>query len=175
MKIAGSLLVLSLVASPVVPALADSVGPPPTFSTLIKTPLPIEGMTTDNRGNLYVPGRTPAPGNPCPVWRVNISNPALVLVGNIPAPSATGQCSPLGLAFDRLGYLYVGEGDKIYRFFPDVSAPPTATVFTSGVPGANGLAFDRDGNLWTSDGTTGQGRVWKIDASGTPTEMFRVQ
>jgi hypothetical protein len=58
------------------------------------------------------------------------------------------------LRFDRLGYLYVGEGDKIYRFFPDVSAPPTATVFTSGVPGANGLAFDRDGNLWTSDGTT---------------------
>jgi sugar lactone lactonase YvrE len=43
------------------------------------------------------------------------------------------------------------------------------------VPGTNGLAFDADGNLWTGDGTTGQGRVWKINTAGVVTEMFRVQ
>jgi sugar lactone lactonase YvrE len=47
--------------------------------------------------------------------------------------------------------------------------------FATGVPGTNGLAFDRDGNLWTGDGTTGQGRVWKITPAGTVSEMFRIQ
>jgi sugar lactone lactonase YvrE len=139
------------------------------------TPLAIEGLTNDSRGNLYTPGRTPGAGLPCPVWRVNIASPSLVLVGNIPAPSPTGQCSPSGLAFDRAGKLFVTETDKIYSFVPNQSAPPIATLFASGVPGTNGLAFDRDGNLWTGDGTTGQGRVWKISTAGVVTEMFRVQ
>jgi sugar lactone lactonase YvrE len=38
------------------------------------------------------------------------------------------------------------------------------------------VGFDRDGNLWTGDGTTGLGRVWKIGpAGGVGVEMFRVQ
>jgi sugar lactone lactonase YvrE len=146
-----------------------------SFSTLITTPLIIEGLTNDRFGNLYTPGRTPGAGLPCPVWRVSIASPTLVVVGNIPAPSATTQCSPSGLAFDRTGKLYVTETDKIYSFIPNSSAPPTATVFATGVPGTNGLAFDEDGNLWTGDGTTGQGRVWKITSAGVVTEMFRVQ
>jgi sugar lactone lactonase YvrE len=48
-------------------------------------------------------------------------------------------------------------------------------TFASGVPGTNGIAFDRYGNLWTGDGTTGQGRVWKITPAGIVTEEFRVQ
>src|SRR6266542_3490159 len=54
-------------------------------------------------------------------------------------------------------------------------APPLATVYANGVPGTNGLAFDRSGNLWTGDGTTGQGRVWRIDRNGVPTEASRIQ
>jgi len=177
MIVARSLIALSLLALPAVavPALADGGGPAVTFSTLITTPLQIEGMTGDNKGNLYVPARNAGAGKPCPVWRVNFDSPALTVVGTIPAPSATGQCAPLGLAFDGAGRLYVAEADKIYRFFPDAATQPLAVQFASGLPGANGVAFDRDGNLWTSDGTTGQGRVWRIDASGTPTEMFRIQ
>ena len=146
-----------------------------TFSTLITTPLVIEGLTSDNAGNLYAPGRATGAGLPCPVWRVKIAAPSLVLVGNVPAPSATGQCVTSGLAFDNFGKLYVTETDKIYSFFPNSSSPPTATLFASGVPGANGVAFDRGGNLWTTDGGTGQGRVWKISPMGAVTEMFRVQ
>jgi sugar lactone lactonase YvrE len=146
-----------------------------TFSTLIATPLNIEGMTGDNDGNLYAPGRALVAGEPCPVWRVNIANPSLVVVGFIPAPSPTGLCLPLGLAFDHAGKLYVTETDKIYSFFPDATTPPIADLFASDVPGTNALAFDRDGNLWTGDGTTGQGRVWMITASGLVTEVFRVQ
>ena len=43
------------------------------------------------------------------------------------------------------------------------------------VPGTNGVAFDRHGNLWTGDGTTGRGRVWRITPDGTVAEMFRIQ
>jgi sugar lactone lactonase YvrE len=179
MKIARSTFTLSLLVLPLAPvtALADDdhhFPKNPTFSTLIRTPLAIEGMTSDNRGNLYVPGRSAGVGMNCPVWRIDIDNPALVEVGFIPAPVG-GQCSPSGLAFDRAGRLYVTEADKIYRFFPDAAGKPLATLFATGVPGANGVAFDEDGNLWTGDGTTGQGRVWRIDVSGIPTEMFRIQ
>ena len=140
-----------------------------TFSTLIKTPFGIEGLTGDNRGNLYTTGR--APGAPCPVWRIAVANPSLVTVGFVPAP-----CSPNGLAFNAGGDLFVVDNDKVWTFTPNASAPPTATVYGRGVPGTNGLVFDRDGNLWTGDGTTGQGRVWKIPpGGGAGIEMFRVQ
>jgi sugar lactone lactonase YvrE len=145
-----------------------------SFSTLITTPLVIEGLTNDDRGNLYAPGRTPGAGVACPVWRTGIASPSLTVVGLIPAPSATANCSPSGLAFGRDGQLYVTENDKVYRFTPDAASPPTATLFATGIPGTNGLAFDRAGNLWTGDGTTGAGRVWRISPAGVATEMFRI-
>jgi len=145
-----------------------------SVSTLITTPLVIEGLTLDSAFNLYAPGRTPGAGLPCPVWRIPLENPTLTIVGLVPAPSATGQCSPSGLAFGPDGMLYVTETDRIYRFTPNASSPPTATVFATGVPGTNGLAFDYAGDLWTGDGTTGQGRVWKITPEGQVVEMFRV-
>jgi sugar lactone lactonase YvrE len=160
---------LSLLLAVVPCAFADV-----TVTTLITTPLVIEGLTNDGDGNLYAPGRTPGAGLPCPVWRVPIANPTLTIVGLIPAPSATGQCSPSGLAFGPDGMLYVTETDRIYRFTPNPTAPPTATLFASSVPGTNGLAFDRTGDLWTGDGTTGLGRVWRITPAGAVTEVFRV-
>jgi sugar lactone lactonase YvrE len=175
MKARLSFIAFSLLASAQLslPAHAQN-----SFSTLVFTPLTIEGLTGDNRGNLYVAGRNPGVGSPCPVWRINLANPTLVLVGNIPPRVTTpaSQCSPSGLTFDRLGNLYVTETDQIYRLFPNSSAPPTATVFATGVLGTNGLAFDRDGNLWTGDGTQGNGRVWRIPPTGgVGVEKFRVQ
>jgi len=158
-------------------ALADSGDHPATISTLITTPLGIEGLTNDGQGNLYTPGRGAPAGQPCPVYRIPIGNPTLTAVGNIPAPSATSSCSPSGLAFGPDGQLYVTQANgSIYRFTPSATGtPPTATVFASNVPGNNGLAFDWNGNLWTGDGTTGFGRIWRISPDGVPTEVFRIQ
>jgi sugar lactone lactonase YvrE len=114
-------------------------------------------------------------GIPCPVWKINIATPSLVEVGLIPAPSPTTQCSPSGLALNATGDIFVSDGDRISFFTPNAVSPPTATVFAPGVPGTNGLAFDRRGNLWTGDGVTGQGRVWKISPLGVVTEVFRIQ
>jgi len=139
-----------------------------SFSTLVLTPLPIEGLTGDDAGNLYTTGRG---ANPCPVWRISLERPALVPVGFVPAP-----CSPSGITFDAKGDLFVADNDKVWTFTPNAATPPTATIYASGVPGTNGLAFDRGGSLWTGDGTTGQGRVWKVPpGGGAGIEMFRVQ
>ena len=139
-----------------------------SFTTLITTPLAIEGLTGDDAGNLYTTGRG---ASPCPVWRISATSPSLVTVGNVPAP-----CSPSGIAFDAKGDLFVADNDKVWTFTPNAATPPTATIYATGVPGTNGLAFDRSGNLWTGDGTTGQGRVWKIaPGGGAGIEMFRVQ
>jgi hypothetical protein len=173
MKIRSCGLLLALAVA--IPALADDTNPyKVTVTTLITTPLVIEGLTNDNNGNMYAPGRATSAGQPCPVYKVNVYHPTLVTVGQVPAPSATGSCSPSGLAFGPDGQLYVTQTDSIYRFTPSESSPPTATLFASNVPGTNGLAFDWNGNLWTGDGTTGAGRVWMIDHAGTPLEMFRI-
>lgn len=88
----------------------------------------------------------------------------------MPAP-----CAPSGIAFGPDGRLYISDDAEILTLTPNAASPPLATVYAGGVPGTNGLAFDRDGNIWTGDGTTGQGRVWRIDTNGVATEAFRIQ
>jgi sugar lactone lactonase YvrE len=175
-----------LLAAFVTAAAADNEAPVPkngTFTTLIKTPLAIEGLTGDGAGNLYTTGRDLNAGDNCPVWRISIASPSLVTVGSIPNPA--GTCNPSGVAFDETGNVYVADGGAatVWRLTPSASTPPVATAFVTGVPGTNGLAFDRDGNLWTGDGTTGNGRVWRISPSGGVcesaftgcVEAFRIQ
>lgn len=145
-----------------------------SFTTLITTPVGIEGLTGDHHGNLYTTGRNPPAPENCPVWRVSPSDPiplTLTKVGFVPRP-----CSPSGIAFDARGDLFISDNDKIWTLTPNAEHPPIAVIYATGVLGTNGLAFDRDGNLWTGDGTAGQGLIWKIPrGGGAGIEMFRVQ
>src|SRR5436190_5984234 len=95
-----------LVAGLVLGVSAASSGPsranePPatTWTTVLRSTLPIEGLTGDDQGFLYVAARGGAAG--CPVWRVDANggaNQAPVMVGTVPAP-----CNPSGLTFDADG------------------------------------------------------------------------
>jgi sugar lactone lactonase YvrE len=154
----------------------------PTFSTHIFTTAAIEGLTADAAGKLYVTGRSSG-GVRCPVWQLDPAVPTSppVQVGSIPS-----DCRAAGMAFDQSNNLYIA--DSAFGVIWRVSAAdmnPT-TPFVTGVPGANGVAIDRAGFVWTGDGMTGQGRVWKIGASGGKcedpvapfqgcAEVFRVQ
>lgn len=154
---------------------APKADPPVAWTTVLRSTLPIEGLTGDDAGNLYVAARGGAAG--CPVWRVDSGGPANqtpVTVGTVAAP-----CGPSGLTFDAAGRLYItgigAAGDQIAVLTPDAAAPPVATTFATGTPGANGLAFDGHGNLYASDGGTNQGRVFRVGpAGGAATELFRV-
>jgi sugar lactone lactonase YvrE len=141
------------------------------WATVLKAPVGIEGLTSDRRGNLYTPGRAPAAGQPCPVFKLPAGGGAAKTVGTIPPP-----CGPAGLTFGPDGKrLFIGDGARIVSLIPDERTPPVATVFATGTPGANGLAFDSRGTLWVSDGGTAQGSVWRVSPSGVVSEAFRVQ
>ena len=151
-------------------ARADDLPKNVNFETLVTFLLAIEGLTGDDDGNLYTTERV---GNPCLVKRIHVATKSVEVVGNVPA-----QCSPSGLAFDKNGSLFIADSPDIFKLDPVPSGAgpgPAATLFATGVTGTNGLAFDRHGNLWTGDGTAGQGRVWKITPAGLVTEEFRIQ
>lgn len=141
-----------------------------SFTTLYKSSLGIEGLTGDSSNNLYVAGQ--GGGSSCPVWRIATPSGTATVVGNIPAP-----CTPLGITLDANGNLFIADPATatIWELTPNSQTPPTATAFASGVPGAHSLALDPSGRLWVTDGTTGQGRVWRVASDGGVTESFRVQ
>jgi sugar lactone lactonase YvrE len=191
MKVFAVLLAGTAVCiSSVVRADADDARFPrnPTFTTRATTPYAIEGLTGDAAGNLYTTGRQPATTSNCPIWRIARDGSKKVVAF---IPNAAAGCNPSGITFDRDGFLYVADaadGGKIWKVRPDAAgcpdneatpapclAMPIATAFATGVPGTNGIAFDGDGNLWTGDGTTGLGRVWRISGAEAVCETTHVR
>jgi len=143
-----------------------------SFTTLAITPLAIEGLTGDEHGNLYTTGRAALPDR-CPLWQIAPGG-GLLQIGSI--GNASPGCSPSGITRDRHGSLYIADGNQggvIWKLTAANMNP--SSPFVTGVPGTNGLAFDRHDNLWTGDGTTGRGRVWRITPAGLVAEMFRIQ
>jgi sugar lactone lactonase YvrE len=148
-----------------------------TWTTVFASPIAIEGLTLDHKGNLYVPQRGAAAG--CSIVKISSTGgagQAGVVVARMNPP-----CNPAGLAFGPDGRLYLtgfgAAGDEIGVVTPSdgTGTPPVATGFATGTPGANGVAFDKRGNLYVSDGGTAQGRVFRVGpAGGAATVLFRV-
>lgn len=103
------------------------------------------------------------------------------LVGQIEAD----PCRPSGLARGSNGDLFITTaegGGIIYRLTPNATNPGGAlgSVYATGVPGANGVAF-LGTDLFVTDGVQALGRVWKIASCAADTgpcpavEFFRIQ
>ena len=80
-----------------------------TFTTLVKTPLVIEGLTGGGT-YLYAAARQISGSAKCPIYRVKLVNPpsvtpVLETIGYIPASNNALPCNPAGVAFDNLGRL----------------------------------------------------------------------
>ena len=114
----------------------------------------IEGIAA-HQGKLYV-----ADWKDGAIYRVDPANPTPERVGQL--PTAPGQAI-LGLVTDADGNLYAAVPDSgwVLRVAAarlgaaDFNPAKDVTRFATGVPGANGLAFDRNGHLWITGGSTG--------------------
>ncbi|MBI4257392.1 MAG: SMP-30/gluconolactonase/LRE family protein [Thaumarchaeota archaeon] len=152
-----------------------------------------EGIIADKQGRLYTADRVTT-GD---VYMIDPKSPKLVRVAtvpkmeNTPARGEKAMVIPtlLGLAFDKAGNLYIAglglpgqDPQKPVGFIFRVAAnkldpanPGVAEVWATGVPGANGIAFDSKGNLYVSGRNTiyrvtpagGEGKVLRTGVNGT--------
>lgn len=127
----------------------------------------VESIAADRNGMLYLPDRVT--GN---ILRVDPKSPKPTVVGRIEAREIKGKkvnADPSGIAFNPQGDLFVAVGPfaevvHIRASELNPGKPGSAQTFATGTPGANGIVFDRQGNLFVSGG--GSGIVYRVGANG---------
>lgn len=132
----------------------------------------VDTIAADREGRLYLSGRDS--GN---ILRVDPRSPAPVVVGKVEARQVAGRTvTPdlQGLAINQEGDVFVlsapfREVLRIRRSDLDPQRPGVAETFATGVEGANGIAIDKEGNLYASG--AGTGRVYRIGRGGGAAEV----
>lgn len=121
-----------------------------------------EGIAIDKTGNIYVSLGLPgfAGGNSGEIWRISPDGTEAVLLEFDVPPAA-------GLAVDATGTLYYAHPANdsttgVYRLNSDGSTDRLRGSENMILP--NGLAFDKQGNLYASDSI--QGSIWRIPDGG---------
>ena len=111
---------------------------------------PVANPALDAQGNIFVTfSGTRGQKVTTSVFKVDVNR--------VMQPFLNDVMNATGLAFDRVGNLYVSsrmEG-SIYKVTPSGES----TTFAQGMGVATGIAFDRDGNLYVGDRT---GTIFKI-------------
>ena len=118
----------------------------------------VESITADQEGRLYMPDRVT--GN---ILRVDPKSPKPVVVGRIEAREIKGKkvnADGGGIAFNQQGDLFIASGPfaevlRIRAADLNTAKPGTAQTFATGTEGANGIAFDRQNNLYVAGGRSG--------------------
>ena len=118
----------------------------------------VESIAADNKGMLYVCDRVSGK-----VWRIDPKNPKLVVVGKVEEREIDGKkikADASGVVFNQEGDFFIASGPfkevlRIRSRELDPDKPGVAQTFATGTEGANGVAFDRGGNLYVSGGRNG--------------------
>lgn len=133
----------------------------------------VESIAADQQGRLYVCDRVT--GN---VLRVNPKAPKPVVVGRVEAREVEGKkvrADTSGLVFNAQGDLFIASGPfketlRIKGADLNPEKPETAQPFATGTEGANGVAFDRQGNLYVSGGRNG--KIYRVGPAGGAVENW---
>jgi glucose/arabinose dehydrogenase len=123
------------------------------------------GLAFDAAGNLFA-----ADASDQTIFKFTPAGAGSVFVG--PAAFTSVQF-PVGLAFDRLGNLFVTTegnegnpgGDAILVFAPD----GTESTFATDLSDSRGIAFDPSGDLVAELKASGQGDILKFSTNGSQT------
>ena len=132
----------------------------------------VESLAADQQGRLYLADWVS--GN---VLRVDPRTPKPVVVGRIADRQISGKSSRgdgRGIAFNSQGDLFIAcdpfsEVVRLKRADINPEKPGNAETFATGAEGANGIAFDRGGNLYVAGARTG--RVYRIGPAGGKAEV----
>jgi sugar lactone lactonase YvrE len=133
----------------------------------------VESLAADPKGMLYACDRIS--GN---VWRIDPRNPKLIVVGKVQEREIDGKkvrANVSGIGFNQAGDLYLTAGgfNEVLRIRGrnlDPKEPGVAQTFAIGTEGANGIAFDKNNNLYVSGGNNG--RIYRTGAEGGRAEIF---
>jgi sugar lactone lactonase YvrE len=127
----------------------------------------VESITADKEGRLYLPDRVS--GN---IIRVDPKSPKPVVVGRIDAREIKGKkvnADGGGISFNQQGDLFIASAPfaevvRIRAADLNPAKPGTAQTFATGTEGANGIAFDRQNNLYVTGGRSGI--VYRVGPNG---------
>src|SRR5262245_22705027 len=127
----------------------------------------VESIAADHKGLLYACDRVS--GN---VWRIDPKNPKLVVVGRVEERDVGEKkvrANVSGIAFNAAGDLYLTAGGfnevlRIRSRLLDPHEPGIAQRFATEMEGANGIAFDKNNNLYVSGGRNG--RIYRTGPEG---------
>lgn len=152
--------------SPTVSILVD-LDPASTDRTAI-----VESVTADQQGRLYLADWVS--GN---ILRVDPRAPKPVVVGRIENRQIAGKSvrgDGRGVAFNAQGDLFIacdpfGEVVRIKNADINAEKPGIAETFATGTEGANGIVFDKKGNLYVAGARTG--RVYRVGPAGGRAEV----
>lgn len=133
----------------------------------------VESITADSQGRLYMGDQVS--GN---ILRVDPKSPKLEAVARIEPREIAGKkvnADLRGVEFNREGDLFIAatafsEIVRIRAAELNPQKPGRAQTFATGTEGANGIAFDKLGNLYISGGRSG--KIYRVGPAGGAAQVY---